>query len=121
MALAFFGKGVGAADFFDQVDLRFIQRVGNKASTDPLNLVGTTFAAGDDRGFLRLDRHHFDGGFARLQSLAYAGKRSAGANAGNDDVDFAIRVFPNFLRGCFFMNGGIGRIVELAGDKGMRR
>ncbi len=50
---------------------------------------------------------------ARLQHLTDAGQRAAGADAGDEDVNGALRVVPDFLRGGAAVDLRIGGVLEL--------
>jgi len=58
----------------------------------------------------------FTAGF-RFLELLHAGNCAARSNAGDKDIDLAVRILPDFLRRCFAVDLRIGRIVELLGDK----
>ena len=69
----------------------------------------------------RLDRDHAHARLSRLQNLADSGDRAAGADAGDDEVDLAERVVPDFLRGGAAMDLRIGGIFELLRHDRARR
>ena len=72
----------------------------------------------DDRRVGRLDRHGGDGlAFGVLDVAADAGQRAAGADAGDEYVDVAVGVFPDFRAGGFFMDRRVGRVAELLQDQ----
>ncbi len=67
------------------------------------------------RGIGRLNR---DGNqiffaFGVFDVAAHAGQRTAGADTGNKDIHFAVRVFPDFRAGGLFMDFRVGRVAEL--------
>ncbi len=91
----------------------------------PLNFVRARldrfpfFGLGDDRRIGRLDGDGFEIGIALLDHPRHAGDGPAGADGGDDRIDVAVGVAPDFLGSCRFMNVGIGGIVELRGDDGV--
>ncbi len=61
-------------------------------------------------------RFHRNGFELRLALLDVGGdsrKRSAGAYAGDEKVDLAVRIFPDFRAGRLDVNRGIRGIIEL--------
>ena len=52
---------------------------------------------------------------ARLQHLADAGDRAAGADAGDEDVDLAVRVVPDLLGGGAAVDVRIGGVLNCCG------
>src|SRR5690606_35207217 len=91
------GKGVlvGNRDHL-VIDLR-VEYPWRKAGPDALNLVRSRLAARKDRRILRLDGDHMERRLAGLQRLADAGDGAAGADSGDEDVDIATGVVPDFL------------------------
>ena len=81
----------------DFVDHAAVENTGHEACTDALNLVRARRAAGQHRRILRLQRDHAHRRLALFQHLSDAGDCAAGADAGNHDVDCAVRVVPDFL------------------------
>src|SRR3569623_109281 len=76
------------------------------------------FVAGADlrqhRTGRRLDGDQLRGLVASLLEIAAdAGDGDAGADAGDEDGDHAVRRFPDFVTGCGFVDGRIGVILEL--------
>ena len=74
-------------------------------------------AAREDRRGCRLDRHELHGGLSRLEHLTDARYGSPGADPGDDDVDFAVGVVPDLLRGGGAVDRRVGRVLELLGDE----
>ena len=72
------------------------------------------------RGAGGLHGDHLDVGVLRLQVLARAGKRAAGAHASDQDVHLAIGIRPDLGAGGALMDGGVRRVGELAGDERVR-
>ena len=104
------------------VDHAAIENGRRETGADALDLVRPRLAAGQNRRIFRLDRDHLEARPARLQHLADAGDRAAGADARNDDVDLAMRVVPDFLGGGAAMDVRIGGVLELLGnDRAGRR
>ena len=99
-----------SCDLHHLVDDRQVQHVGDEAGADPLDVVLAGLqrlagqSLGDHRAGGRLDGDHLDAGFVRLERLADAGDRAAGAHAGHDDVDRAVGVAPDLLGGGLAMD-----------------
>ena len=55
--------------------------------------------------------------FALLDDFGDAGDGAAGADAGDEDVDLALGVAPDFLGGGGAVDGGVGGVVELLGHE----
>ena len=55
----------------------------------------------------------FTVGLRDFEHFAHAGDRAAGADAGDEDVDLAVGVAPDFLGRGLAMDFGIGRVLEL--------
>ena len=73
---------------------------------------------GDDRAFLRLDGDGDDFLALRVLDVArHAGDGAAGADAGDEHVDGAIGVVPDFGAGGLLVDGRIGGILELLGQE----
>ena len=97
-----------------------LQIAGYKACANALNFMRSGFhfllgeCLGNDRRVGGLYRD-------RLNRLAFnlfdipgnTGNRSTRAYTRDQDVDFAIRVIPDFRSGGFFMDGRVGWILEL--------
>ena len=106
-------KAVWLPTAIDLVDHAAIEDRRNEAGADALDLVRPRRAAGKNGRVFGFDRDHADAGLAGLQNLADAGDRAAGADAGDDEVDFAVRVVPDFFRRGAAMDFRIGGILEL--------
>ena len=74
---------------------------------------GVMLAARQDRARFGFDGDHLEAGQARLQRLADAGDRAAGADAGDEDIELAPGVAPDLLGRGAYMDGRIGRVLEL--------
>ncbi len=94
---------------------------GTKPAPMPWILCGPGAPPVQDGRVLRLDRDHAHARLAALQYLADAGDRSAGADAGDDNIDFAVGVVPDFLRRRAAVNFRIGGILELLRHDRARR
>ena len=55
-----------------------------------------------------------------FQPFAYAANRPAGADCGDEDVHFTVRVPPDLLSGCPDVLRRISRILELLQNDGAR-
>ena len=84
------------ADGHDLVDDGAIENGRHEAGADALDLVRTGRAAGQDGLSSGSTATIFNVG-ARLQHLADAGDGAARADAGDEDIDRAVRVVPDFL------------------------
>ena len=90
-----------------------------KPAPMPLDLVRARFQLftgqrpADDRRVGRLDRHGSDGlAFGVLDVAADAGQRAAGADAGDEHVDFTVGVFPDFRAGGFSWMAGLAGLLN---------
>ena len=98
-------------DFVDEVGA---QNLWDEARADALNLVRTGLAAGEHRTLRRLDRDGLEAtASSALMYSRHAGDRAAGADAGNENVDLAVGVVPDFGSGGFDVNLRVGGVVEL--------
>ena len=103
----------------DLVDDVRVQVLGDEAGADPLDLVTAGLERlalhllRDDRRGDRLDRDRLEARLARLDDLGHAGDRAAGADAGDEDVDLAVGVLPDFLGGGRAVDLRVGGIFEL--------
>ena len=109
------------ADGDDLVDHSAVQNRRHEAGADALDLVRSRRAAGEDGRILRLDRDHAHARLAAFQNFADAGDRSARANSRYDDIDLAVCVVPDFLRGRATVNFRIGGVFELLRHDRSRR
>src|SRR3546814_16281307 len=82
----------------DLVDQRGLEIVRHEAGADALDLVRAGLAAGEHGAVLGLDGNHPQPRLARLQRLADAGQRAAGADGGDDAVDAPGSVSPDTPR-----------------------
>jgi hypothetical protein len=105
-----------------------VERVGDEARADALDLVraGLQFLAGqllrDDRAFARLHGHGQDLLALHVLDVARdAGDGAARADAGDEHVDRAVGVVPDFRAGGLFVNRRVGWILELLGQEIFRR
>ena len=100
---------------------------GDESGAGSLDLVGAGFdgfaraCLRDDRGVLGLDRNGAEGRFALLDDLAHTGDSASGADGRDEDVDLAIRVFPDLFGSCLRVDRGVGLVVELLGNPGIGR
>src|ERR1700731_1078430 len=70
-------------------------------------------AARQDGARSGFDGDDLESGQARLQRLADAGDRATGADAGDEDIQLAAGVAPDLLGRGAYMDGRIGRVLEL--------
>ena len=96
-----------------------VQHVGHKASADALDLVGAGNTLAQHRRGGRLNSHDLDVGVLALEVVADTGHGAAGADTGNEDIDLTVGVLPDLGAGGCLVGGGVGRIDELAGHKGV--
>src|SRR5579885_2400782 len=94
----------------DQIDP---ERIRQKTRPQALDAVWTRTPAGEYRACRRLNRDHFDSGFACPQALSNARQGASRANAYHDDVNSTTRFFPDLNRCAFAVSAGIGLVVEL--------
>jgi hypothetical protein len=112
---------VGHGDHFvDHVQIEDLRDEPGPDSLDRMlawlqRLPGT--ALGDHRADGRFHGHDLHEPLAGLEHLAHAGDRAAGPHAGNEDVDPAARVAPDFLGGGLAMDLRVGRVLELLGHE----
>ncbi len=76
--------------------------------------------AGENWRILGLDSNHLEGWLTCLDDLTNAGNGAAGANAGNQDVCFAIGIVPDFLSRGKAVNFRVSRIFKLLWNDGIR-
>ena len=74
------------------------------------------FAAGDDRRIGGFDRVGLERRIFCTDMACDAGDGPAGADAGDQDIDLPVGIFPNLAAGGFLVDGGVGRILKLLGD-----
>ena len=101
------------ADDDDFVDHAAVEDGGNETGADALNLVRAGLPAGENGRILRFDRDDLHARLARLQNLADAGDRPAGADAGDDNIDLAVGVVPDFLGCRAAVDFRVGGVFEL--------
>src|SRR5450759_1238922 len=112
--------GIFVADLFDLIHQRQVEVVRHEAGTDALDLVRAGFEwftgallseDGTSRGF----HGYRDDGFAfgQLDVARYAGDGAAGADPRYEYIDLAVSIVPDFWSGGLFVDGGIGRVLEL--------
>ena len=113
------GKGILVGDLDDFVDHANVEVLRHEAGTNALDhmwaglhLVAST-GLGDDRAVDRLDRDDFHV-TTSLQYFANTSEGAAGSNGGDEHVNLAIGVLPNFFSGCLAMDLWVGWIVKLA-------
>ena len=109
------------ADLDHFVDHGAVENFGHEAGADALDLVRPGLAAGQHRAVLGLDGEDAQRRPARLEHLPDAGDGAAGADAGNESVDRAVGIGPDFLGRGAAMDFGIGGIAELLRNDGVRR
>ena len=97
-------------DFVEYVD---VQRFRDETRADALNLVRARFAACQNRGSSRFDGDDLNGRVLFFQIFSNAGQRATSADACDENIDFAVRVAPDFRAGGRLVDGRVGRIGEL--------
>src|SRR5258708_7912983 len=99
-----------------------MQVTRNETRAGSLNLMRpwlqglTGQSLGNYRGIFGFGGDGLDRSFTRLYYLAATGNGAAGPDCRNKDVNFAIRVLPNFLGRGVTVDLGIGGIIELLRD-----
>ena len=76
----------------------------------------TGLTLGKHRGGGGLDGDDLDLGVLLLEELTHAGHGTAGANAGDEDVDLAVGVVPNLGAGRGLVDGRVRGVHKLTGD-----
>ena len=94
-----------------------VQDFRNKTGADALNLMGACPAFGQYGRVCRFQRNDFHVGILFFQVFAGARHRAAGADARDKDVNLAVGVLPDFGACGGFMDGRVGRVHKLSGDK----
>src|SRR5579862_5461183 len=106
-------EGVVVLDLNDLVDDPGVQDAGNEAGADALDAMGrgSHRLAGhllrDDRAVDRLDGDGLEARLALLDDLADAGDGAARADAGDENIDLAVRVVPDLFSGCLAVDLGV--------------
>ena len=102
----------------DLVDQAGVEDIGDKAGADALDRVLARLAAGQHGTGLRLDRHDSERMVLFfLDVTADARERSARAHAGDEHVDLAIGVVPQFRPGGLEVDRRVGGILKLLRDE----
>ena len=115
------GEGLVVGHLDDLVDQLRLQHGGHKARADALNLVRAGSAAGEHVAVRGLDGHGPEARLARLDVLADAGQRAAGADAGDENVRLAIGVVPYLRAGGLKVDLRVCGVVELLQDEAVGR
>ncbi len=87
--------GVIVRDHHDLIEKRTVEHVRHEPDSDPGHQVRAGRLTGEHGGPGRFHRHHPDSRLSGLQDFARTGDRAAGAHAGHEDVDRAVRVLPD--------------------------
>ena len=85
----------------------------DEAGADSLNFMWTRLSAREHGALRGFNCDGFERRLLRLDVFAHTGQRAASSNARDQDVDFAIGVFPYLGAGGFAMDLRVRRIVEL--------
>ena len=107
------GKGVVVLDGDDLVIDLGVEDVGHKAGADTLDLVRAGLTAGQQWRIAGFDGDDLDTRIFFFQVSASTADSTACAYAGNENVDFAVGIAPDFGAGGCFMDGRIGRINKI--------
>src|SRR5690625_256605 len=110
------GDGGFRVDVDDLVVDRGVENLRHEVRPEPLDLVRSGFSAVEDGGFRRLDGNDLDIGLTFLEYLAHTGDGAAGADSRDDDVDRAVRVPPDLLRGGLAVDLRVRFVRELPGE-----
>ena len=117
------GEGVVVTHGDHLIDDIQVEIVRDEACARALNFVGAGFdgltcaGLGDYGGVLGLNSNSAESFFAAFDDFRNAGERSTGADGRNEDIDQTICIGPDFFGGGFSVNGGVGRIFKLLGNK----
>jgi len=98
-----------------------VEDVWNEPRADALDLVRRVLPDRQHRTFLGLDGYDAQRRLAGLEHLADAGDGAAGTYAGDEEINIAAGVVPDFLRGGAAMDLGIGEVLELLRHHRVRR
>ncbi|MPM37749.1 hypothetical protein SDC9_84368 [bioreactor metagenome] len=105
----------GYRDHF--VDQFAVENFGNEIGADALQFVRTGMAAGEQRRVGGFDGDDLDFRTALLEIASDAGQGAAGADPGDEGVDLACAILPEFGCGTAEMGVGIGRGGKLLGNE----
>src|SRR5690625_3961642 len=110
------GHGGFGVDVDDLVVNGGVENFGHEVRPETLDLVRSGFPAVEDGGFRRFDGNDLYVGLAFLEYLAHTGDGAAGADSRDDDVDRAVRVPPDLLRGGLAVDLRVRFVRELPGE-----
>src|SRR6185369_9049864 len=125
------GEGivVGHLDTLDNLGISLgilqVKVFGNEPGARALNLVRAWFqglpgeSLRNHRRIFGFDFDRLEGGFAGFDDFIAAGNGTAGADGGDEDIDLAGGIIPDFLGGGFAMDFRVGGVIELLGDPGV--
>src|SRR5262249_24448638 len=74
---------------------------------------------GDDGGSNGFDGDGSERGLARFDHFRYPGDGAAGADAGDENVHFAVGVLPDFFGRGLAMDLGVGGVLKVLRDEGL--
>src|SRR5581483_358610 len=97
----------------DLVDVVGAQNVWNEPRADALGFMRRRLSTREHGALRWLDRDHAKARLPGLNVFVHTGESAAGSDAGDQDVDLAIGVVPDFGPGGFTMNLWIRRVGEL--------
>ena len=110
-------KGIFINDREDLVIHFRVQNIRDETGADTLDLMCTGFPFREDRGAGRFHCNNFHRRILFFQIFTCSGHCAAGPDAGDEDIDFSVCVFPD-LRACGgFVDRRVSRIDELSRDK----
>src|SRR4029077_7879716 len=107
--------GVFAGDLDDLGNVVGAEDFGNEAGADALNFMRAGSATRKDCAFFRFDCDGLEARLFRTDVFGHAGDGAAGADTGDEDIDLAVGVFPDFRAGGFEVNlrvCGIGELLQ---------
>jgi hypothetical protein len=115
------GEGVVVGDLDDFGDDGEVEVIGDEASAGALDFVRgwddgvAGEGLGDDWAGFWFDGDGGEGRFVVAERAGDAGDGAAGADGGDEDVDVAAGIVPDFLGGGFFVDGGVGGLLNCWG------
>src|SRR5439155_24749022 len=112
-------EGDAVVDLYYPIDQLEVDRPRDEVFTDPLDLVRLRVLARVERP-VRVGPHRHHRRLLLLQEAGDAGHGATGAEAGNDHVDLAVGLRPDFRAGRFVVGLRVGLVEVLVRLKGAR-
>ena len=109
------GEGIVIHHAHDAVADAAVEGGGDEGDAYAFDLVRAGFAAFEHAAF-GFDRNSKDLGQALFEQACDAGEGACGADSDDGGIDAAFHLLPDFLRGGFFVEVGVGWIFKLHGS-----